>query len=60
MTNTEHDTTATILSDDGEGQVEVDLRTLDTDRLEVLRNEAGQAGDSKMVATITGILGDEW
>jgi len=55
-----NDFTATILSDDGEGQVEVDLRTLDTDRLEVLRNEAGQAGDSKMVATITGILGDEW
>jgi len=60
MTNTEHDFTATILSDDGEGQVEVDLRTLDTDRLTVLRDEAGQAGDSKMVATITGILGDEW
>jgi len=55
-----NDFTATILSDDGEGQVEVDLRTLDTDRLTVLRDEAGQAGDSKMVATITGLLGDEW
>jgi len=54
-----NDFTATILSDDGEGQVEVDLRTLDTDRLEVLRVEAGAGGDTEMVATITGILGDE-
>jgi len=59
-----NDFTATILSDDGEGQVEVDLRTIDQDLLEplleALRVEAGTAGDSKMVATITDILGDEW
>ena len=54
-----NDFTATILSDDGEGQVEVDLRTIDPDRLTALRNEAGTAGDSEMVETITGILGDE-
>jgi len=55
-----NDTTAFVMADDGEGLVEVDLRTLDTDRLTALRDEAGTAGDSKMVATITGILGDEW
>jgi len=55
-----NDFTATILSDDGEGQVEVDLRTLDTDRLTALRNEAGQAGDAELAETITDILGEEW
>jgi len=56
--DTEQDTTAFVMADDGEGLMHATLATLDPDRLEVLRTEAGAAGDSELVATIAGILGD--
>lgn len=48
--------TASIYDPEHDGTVEVDLRTLDTDRLRTLRDEAGAAGDLDLVATIDELL----
>ena len=48
--------TAWIMNDDGDHFGAVDLRTIDADRLRLLRDEAGCAGDSEMVSTIDSIL----
>lgn len=47
---------AAITNEAGDDLENVDLRTLDTERLEALRDEAGTAGDSEMVATIDQVL----
>lgn len=47
---------ASIMNDEGTGLVEVDLRTLETDRLRLLRTEAEQHGDGAMADAIYLIL----
>jgi len=46
---------ASVMGDDDE-LVDVDVRTLDTDVLRVLRDEAGAAGDEAFVRTITSVI----
>ena len=56
MHMTNHTYTAEIMNAEGTELVTTDLRTIDTDRLIALRDEAGMAGDSDMVATIDAVL----
>ena len=51
--------TAWIMNDDGDHFGAVDLRTIDADRLRLLRDEAGCAGDSEIMSTIDSILSGE-
>lgn len=53
-------TLAYILDTDTDELVEVDLRTLSTDKLEALSDEAGTAGDLDMVDTIAAITRTRW
>ena len=58
MNNTEATTdyTASIMNAEGDDLEDVDLRTVDTDRLRTLRQEAGTAGDAVTVLLIDSIL----
>ncbi len=55
----EHLYDASIMNAERDGLEDVDLRTVDTDRLHTLREEAGVAGDTEMVATIDSIIDNE-
>lgn len=49
--------TANVVDEDGD-PIMFDLRTLDSDRLNALRIEAGSAGDKLLVSVIDAILAE--